>query len=44
MAQMDEQAERLQAPQTTTVQPGQSAPTLSDEQLFSNGLLNSKRR
>jgi len=41
--QMDQQSERLQAPQTTTVQPGKSAPTLNDEDVFNAGLLNKRR-
>ena len=41
--QMDQQKERLQAPQTTTVQPGKSAPTLSDEDSFNAGLLGNRR-
>ena len=41
--QMEKQEERLQAPPTTTVQPGKSAPTLSEQDVFNQGLL-SKRR
>jgi len=41
--QMDQQKERLQAPQTTTVQPGKSAPTMSDEDSFNAGLLSNRR-
>ena len=44
MQQMQEQEQRLKAPQTTTVQPGTSAPTLTDEQSFSASLLANKRR
>ncbi len=41
--EMDQQKQRLQAPPTTTVQPGKSAPTLSDEDVFNQGLLKKRR-
>ena len=44
-AEMKAQQERLKVPRPTTVQTGQSAPTLSQEDEFNNALLtNAKRR
>jgi hypothetical protein len=43
LREMKEQETRLQAPRTTTVQPGKSAPTLSPEDSFNQGLLKNRR-
>lgn len=43
VVQMQEQEQRLKAPQTTTVKPGKSAPTLTPDQSFSAGLLRHKK-
>ena len=43
-AEMKAQQERLKVPRPTTVQTGQSAPTLSQEDEFNNALLNNGKR
>jgi thiamine biosynthesis lipoprotein ApbE len=43
-ADMRTQQERLKVPRPTTVQTGQSAPTLTEEESFSNALLTNARR
>ena len=43
-AEMKAQQERLKVPRPTTVQTGQSAPTLSQEDEFTNALLNNEKR
>ena len=43
-AEMKAQQERLKVPRPTTVQTGQSAPTLTQEDEFNNALLNNAKR
>ena len=42
--EMKAQQERLKVPRPTAVQPGESAPTLTEEDKFSQALLNNARR
>ena len=43
-AEMQAQQERLKVPRPTVVQPGESAPTLTEEDKFSQALLSNSRR